>query len=81
MRRVSFCDQSPKVKLIPGSAEQRGTDVRAAMRGHMPFRRCVYCSIAVSWHVPFLCSTVCLHVWYTRAQAVDAQRGVAAADG
>lgn len=32
--------EQPRVKLIPGSAEQRGTDIVRALRGEVPFCRC-----------------------------------------
>jgi len=38
-RSVSFCEAGPRVKLIPGSAEQRGTNFAAALRGDDHFVR------------------------------------------
>ena len=38
-RSVSFCEGGPRVKLVPGSAEQRGTDAAKALRGEEPFCR------------------------------------------
>ena len=36
---LDFAEEKPRVKLIPGSSEQRGTDIREALRGGMPFCR------------------------------------------
>ena len=36
---VSFSDEAPKVKFIPGSAEQRGTNFVLALSGERPFCR------------------------------------------
>ena len=38
-RSVSFCEAGPAVRLIPGSAEQRGTDFGKAARGEEQFVR------------------------------------------
>ncbi|KAK9843494.1 hypothetical protein WJX81_005881 [Elliptochloris bilobata] len=40
-RSVSFSGEQPRVKLIPGSWEQRGTDFVRALRGETPFCRTV----------------------------------------
>ena len=39
VRSVSFSEDAPRVKLIPGSAEQRGTNFVRALRGQTPFCR------------------------------------------
>ena len=36
---VSFSDEAPKVKYVPGSAEQRGTNFVLALGGERPFCR------------------------------------------
>jgi hypothetical protein len=38
--QVSWSDSPHVVVMIPGSEEQRGTDLRAALKGHEPFSRC-----------------------------------------
>ena len=38
-RSVSFCEAGPSVHVVPGSAEQRGTDFEEAARGRAAFRR------------------------------------------
>jgi hypothetical protein len=42
---VSWSESPHVVVMIPGSEEQRGTDLRAALKGHEPFSRCgaTYC--------------------------------------
>ena len=35
----AYAEKEPLVRMIPGSEEQRGTDFRKAMRGHVPFCR------------------------------------------
>jgi hypothetical protein len=37
--QVSWSDSPHVVVMIPGSEEQRGTDLRAALKGHEPFSR------------------------------------------
>ena len=32
-------EERPKIRLIPGSIEQRGTDVKKALQGDVPFCR------------------------------------------
>ncbi len=39
VRSVSFSEEAPCVKYIPGSAEQRGTNFRLALSGERPFCR------------------------------------------
>jgi hypothetical protein len=39
IRSVSFSEEAPKVKFIPGSAEQRGTNFVRALCGHSSFCR------------------------------------------
>lgn len=39
LRSVSFSEEAPRVKLIPGSAEQRGTNFVRALQGDRPFCR------------------------------------------
>ena len=36
---MSFSDEAPKVKYVPGSAEQRGTNFVLALSGERPFCR------------------------------------------
>jgi hypothetical protein len=36
---VSFSEEAPRVKFIPGSAEQRGTNFVLALSGERPFCR------------------------------------------
>jgi len=38
-RSVSFCESGPSIHVVPGSAEQRGTDFERAARGEAAFRR------------------------------------------
>ena len=38
-RSVSFSEEAPCVKFIPGSAEQRGTNFKLALSGERPFCR------------------------------------------
>lgn len=40
--QVSWSDSPHVVVMIPGSEEQRGTDLRAALKGHEPFSRCPF---------------------------------------
>lgn len=37
--QVSWSEDPHVVVIIPGSQEQRGTDVRRALKGDMPFSR------------------------------------------
>ncbi len=39
MCSVSFSEEAPRVKFIPGSAEQRGTNFVRALHGDRPFCR------------------------------------------
>lgn len=50
---------SPKVKLIPGSVEQRGTDLKKALTGEDTFRR------FVSHSMENKCNTSALAVFVT----------------
>eukprot|EP00775_Hariotina_reticulata_P009429 gene9429-9594_t len=43
-KQVSFSLHDPQVILVPGSVEQRGTDVAAALAGTQPFTRPLTCS-------------------------------------
>lgn len=36
---MSFSEEAPRVKLVPGSAEQRGTHFARALQGRTPFCR------------------------------------------
>ena len=64
---VPLADLQPTVRLIPGSSEQRGTNVRDALRGLVPF--CRHCTppavlsprVWLSETATSLHSAMCLH--------------------
>lgn len=39
LHSVSFSEEKPRIKFIPGSAEQRGTNFMRALQGDRPFCR------------------------------------------
>uniref|UniRef100_A0A383WDQ4 Uncharacterized protein n=1 Tax=Tetradesmus obliquus TaxID=3088 RepID=A0A383WDQ4_TETOB len=71
-KQVSFSEQHPEVILVPGSMEQRGTDLAATLAGHKPFCR------ALSWQGAALLLTAQLQ---QQDGAMQQQQGLGAGFG